>query len=424
MQNELKRQVGPWGAVSLGLGSMLGTGVFVSLALAAEVAGSWILLAVPLAAAVAWCNARSSARLAARFPVSGGTYEYGHRLLSPLLGFSAGWLFLCAKSASAAAACLGIGLYLLHAIGSSDPWALSLVAILVLGVLTASVLAGLRRSTAINTVLLILTLSALALVVLVGLVTAFSNPELRVPSELIVTWSDIVHASALIFVAFTGYGRLATLGEEVIDPERTIPRAINSTVLVTALIYWLVALAGLAALGAGGFTLRASGAPLEAVVRPLGGQALAGFVAFGAATAMLGVGLNLLLGMSRVVLAMGRREELPVRLAEVDRAGNPTAAVLVVVCAVAVLVLVGGIRAAWSFSAVTVLLYYAITNVAALRLNGPRRRGDPVVAAIGLVGCVSLAAFIDVTSWTAAILLLGAGWALRAVVLKRKTKLR
>src|SRR5690606_28496463 len=131
MKTRLQRQVGPRGAVSLGLGSMLGTGVFVSLALAAEIAGGFVLLAVPVAAAVAWCNARSSARLAARFPVSGGTYEYGHRLLSPIAGFTAGWLFLCAKTASAAAACLGVGIYLPNAAGANDAPAMP-VALMVL----------------------------------------------------------------------------------------------------------------------------------------------------------------------------------------------------------------------------------------------------------------------------------------------------
>src|SRR5690606_9979100 len=131
MTGKLNRQLGPLGAVSLGLGSMLGTGVFISLALAAEVAGAWVLAAIPIAAAVAWCNARSSARLAATFPVSGGTYEYGHRLLSPIAGFTAGWLVLCAKTAAAAAACLGVGIYLPNAAGANDAPAMP-VALMVL----------------------------------------------------------------------------------------------------------------------------------------------------------------------------------------------------------------------------------------------------------------------------------------------------
>jgi APA family basic amino acid/polyamine antiporter len=411
MKTRLQRQVGPWGAVSLGLGSMLGTGVFVSLALAAEIAGGFVLLAVPVAAAVAWCNARSSARLAARFPVSGGTYEYGHRLLSPIAGFTAGWLFLCAKTASAAAACLGVGIYLPNAAGANDALAMP-VALMVLALLTAGVLAGIRRTTWLNTALVAVTVMALLAVVICGFAAAITGASERTVLGRDVGLAAVLHASALVFVAFTGYGRLATLGEEVRNPRRAIPWAINSTVLITALIYWAVAAAGIAALGSGGFGLGLSGAPLEAVARPAGGNAVAGFVAVGAITAMLGVTLNLILGLSRVAMAMGRRRELSAALEWIDRRGNPATAVVAVAVAVGIVILSGGIRTAWSFSAVTVLLYYAITNVAAMRLQDG---GGRFIPALGLCGCLGLAAFVDLWSWLAAGAVVAVGLVVRGI---------
>ena len=116
----LARVVGLWGAVWMGLGSILGTGVFVSLGIATGVVGSGVVLAVALAALVATANGLSSAQLAAAHPVSGGTYEYGHRLVNPVAGFTAGWMFLAAKSASAATAALGCAGYLLHTLGLPD----------------------------------------------------------------------------------------------------------------------------------------------------------------------------------------------------------------------------------------------------------------------------------------------------------------
>jgi basic amino acid/polyamine antiporter, APA family len=171
----LRREVGTAGAVLLGLGSILGTGVFVSLAMAAGAAGPAVVLAVVLAGALAAANGLSSAQLAARHPVSGGTYEYGYRELTPALGFTAGWMFLCAKSASAATAALGFAGYLLHAAevaGCGRPaaragWRVP-AAVATALVVTALVAGGIRRSNRANAVIVTLTLAALVYFVVAG----------------------------------------------------------------------------------------------------------------------------------------------------------------------------------------------------------------------------------------------------------------
>jgi APA family basic amino acid/polyamine antiporter len=410
----LQREIGVAGAVLLGLGSILGTGVFVSSGIAAGVAGPAVILAVGLAALVAACNALSSAQLAASHPVSGGTYEYGYRYLTPGIGFAAGWMFLCAKSASAATAALGFAGYVLGAFdGAGRAWHL------VLGVgavvaLTALAAGGIRRSNRTNAVIVALTLLALMAFVLAGLPAAVA----QAPSHLVPFFvpgagndaRDLLHATALMFVAFTGYGRIATLGEEVHEPARTIPRAIVITLVVSALLYLGVAFVAVGAAGADAFAAatRGAAAPLAVIARGFAVPAIAWLVAAGAVTAMLGVLLNLILGLSRVALAMGRRGDLPSGLAHVHE-GTPRRAVLCVGAIIAALTLTGNVALTWSFSAFTVLVYYACTNLAALRQPAAERRYPRWIAAAGLIACLSLAFWVDTRAWVAGLALLGLG---------------
>ncbi len=411
--SRLHRELGLAGAVLLGLGAMVGTGVFVSIGIAAGHAGASVVLAIVLAAALATCNALSSAQLAASHPVSGGTYEYGYRYLSPWMGFTAGWMFLCAKSASAAAAALGFAGYLLAFIGDGvhSPTPLALFAIVLL---TVFVLGGLRHTNRINAAIVSTSVLALAVFVVVGLSTLGSHGASPQGLALAGTQGTeargFLYASALMFVAFTGYGRIATLGEEVRDPRRTIPRAIIATVVIATLLYVLVAVV---IVGAGGNDMSANGGditPIDSVAVRLGAPWLPALVSIGAISAMLGVLLNLVLGLSRVVLAMGRRGDLPAAFARLHgRARVPVGAVVGVALAIAALALTGSVETTWAFSAFTVLVYYAITNLAALRLPVADRRYPPAFAVAGLLACVFLAFQLPVAIWTSGLALIGIG---------------
>lgn len=397
----LARVVGVPGAVLLGLGSILGTGIFVSIGIAAGVAGSGVILAVALAAVVATLNGLSSAQLAASHPVSGGTYEYGYRLVNPTLGFTAGWMFLCAKSASAATAALGLSGYVLSVIGVSSAAPVRIaIAIAAVLMLTAVVAGGMRRSNRINAVMVGLTLLGLGSLVVLGAQPALAS------GHVTLDWPrdrglELLHATALMFVAFTGYGRIATLGEEVREPERSIPRAIVITLIVTMLLYVAVTAVAVGLAGADVLAqaTTADAAPLVVVARTLEQPALAGLLALAAVTAMAGVVLNLLLGLSRVLLAMGRRGDMPAGLAVIDEHGSPRRAVIVIGLAIAGLVAIGSVKTTWSFSAFTVLVYYAITNLAALRLPAEQRRFPRVVPALGLVCCLGLAFWVEPLIW-------------------------
>lgn len=414
-QPSLQRVVGLPGAVLLGLGSILGTGVFVSLGISAGVAGTAMLPAILVAGGVALLNGLSSAQLAAAYPVSGGTYEYGYRLIGPRAGFAAGWMFLCAKSASAATGALGLAGYLLNALGVGAEYRTGLALGLVLAT-TFLVAGGMQRSARANTWIVGTTLLGLLAfvagafwhVVQVGgpPLDSVWPPGLPVPRFL--------EACALLFVAFTGYGRIATLGEEVHEPRRTIPRAILTTLAVSVGLYVAVAGAAIALVGAGVFAkvTDRSAAPLEVLARSTQVPGLGLIVGLAAMTAMGGVLLNLLLGLSRVLLAMARRGDMPGRFAQVHGgSGSPRAAVWGVGALIAGLVCVGDLRATWSFSAFTVLVYYALTNWSAIRLPRETRRYPRAFAWLGLVACLGLAFWVPVRFWIAGTGLLALGWA-------------
>jgi basic amino acid/polyamine antiporter, APA family len=426
----LTRELGVFGATMMGLGSIIGTGVFVSVGIAAGIAGPAVILAIAIAAVVAACNALSSAQLAASHPVSGGTYEYGYKYLSPPLGFIAGWMFLCAKAASAATAGLGFAGYLLYASGHGDkPWHVPVAATVVV-VLTLIVLSGLRRSNAVNIVIVTITLAALLGFVVAGLPNSFANgagnlsPFFAAPVADSSPIRSLLHATALMFVAFTGYGRIATLSEEVRDPRMTIPRAITVTLLFSALLYIAVVTVGICAAGAGQLYLatRSHAAPLEVVSRTFSIPHVHVLVAIGAMTAMLGVLLNLILGLSRVLLAMGRRGDMPTATAALNSSGStPHVAVLVIGALILGLVLIGDVKTTWSFSAFTVLVYYAITNLAALRLPMEKRLYSPLFAWGGLGACLFLAFWVEWRIWIIglAMILIGLLWHAVAQRLKR-----
>ncbi|KEZ76029.1 APC family permease [Salinisphaera hydrothermalis] len=415
-RKQLRRELGLGGAIFMGLGAILGTGVFVSIGVAAGIAGSAVIPAIALAALLALCNALSAAQLAAAHPVSGGTYEYGYEFLSPWLGFTAGWMFISAKSASAATAALGFAGYLLYRFHIDTGWRVPIAAFAVIA-LTAIVLTGMRRSNRANTLIVGVTLIALIGFVLAGLPATVGHGATTLFDFTVggqpVGATDLLYATALMFVAFTGYGRIATLGEEVRAPRITIPRAIIATLAISALVYIAVAVVAIGTLGAGPLAAATTGnaAPLQRAAEAFVVPGVGWLIAIGAITAMLGVLLNLILGLSRVLLAMGRRRDMPGVLARLDRNDvTPYVAVGVVGLIVLALTLIGNVETTWSFSAFTVLIYYALTNAAALRLPVAARRYPRFVSWLGLGGCVGLSFWVETPVWIAGIMVLAIGW--------------
>ncbi|MCU1573145.1 MAG: transporter, partial [Micrococcaceae bacterium] len=313
----LARRLGLWDATALGLGSMLGAGVFVAFGPAARAAGGSLLPALMAAAIVAYCNASASAQLASRYPASGGTYVYGRKRLGEWAGFLAGWGFVTGKTASCAAMALTFGLYL-------APGAARQVAVAAVVVLTSVNLIGISRTALLTKLLLVPTIAALVLVIVVGLAGTPDVPPGAVLPVGSGAPAGVLQAAGLLFFAFAGYARIATLGEEVRRPERTIPLAILLALATAVCLYALVALALLHRLGAAG--IAASPTPLLAIVD--GGPG-AWLVGVGAVTGSLGALLALVAGVGRTALAMARERDLPTGLARIgSRAQVPVVAEL------------------------------------------------------------------------------------------------
>ncbi|MFI7076947.1 APC family permease [Micromonospora sp. NPDC049903] len=399
----LARRLGVPDAVVIGLGSMLGAGVFVVFAPAAAAAGGiGLLVALALAGAVAFCNATSSARLAARYPESGGTYVYGRERLGPFAGFVAGWGFVVGKTASCAAMALTVGAYLW-------PGQARLVAVAAVVAVTGVNLRGVTKTATATRVLVLVVLAVLALVAVAG-ATGVQVDRIDQPGG---SARGVLTAAGLLFFAFAGYARIATLGEEVREPERTIPRAVPLALGLVLVIYLVLAVIALGVLGPD--RLAGSTAPLADVVSAAGLPGLAWVVRAGATVAVTGVLLSLLAGVGRTTLAMARRRDLPAALAAVHPVHRvPHRAELAVAAVVILVVALGDVRAAIGFSSVTVLVYYAITNAAALTLGRDPARRLPVraLAVAGLVGCVLLVVNLPLTSVLAGlgVLALGAAW--------------
>ncbi|WP_309063741.1 APC family permease [Streptomyces sp.] len=376
----LRRTLGVGDAVVIGLGSMVGAGIFAALAPAAQTAGSGLLLGLAVAAVVAYCNATSSARLAALYPASGGTYVYGRERLGEFWGYLAGWAFVVGKTASCAAMALTVGAYVW-------PGQAHAVAVAAVVALTAVNYGGVQKSAWLTRAIVAVVLAVLASVVVVSLTSGEADAG-RLGIEVPDGAGGVLQAAGLLFFAFAGYARIATLGEEVRDPARTIPRAIPLALGIALVVYTAVAVAVLSVLGAKG--LGDATAPLADAVRAAGVPGLAPVVRVGAAVAALGSLLALILGVSRTTLAMARDRHLPGGLAAVHpRFRVPHRAELAVGVVVAVLAATVDVRGAIGFSSFGVLTYYAVANASAWTLRpGPAAR---VVPALGLAGCLVLA---------------------------------
>jgi APA family basic amino acid/polyamine antiporter len=393
---DLKRDLGLLDAVGIGVGGMVGAGIFVVIGIAAGVAGAGFLIGLLIAATAATANALSSAQLAAAYPQAGGAYEYGYRLLRPSIGFAAGWMFLASKISAAGTVALGLAGYLEALEPGMPSRLLAVAAILVFTVISYF---GVKRSSRVNLAIVIVSLGSLALFVVAGSSTVDAD-NLRpfAPAG----WRGVLESAALLFFAYTGYARIATLAEEVRDPHATIPRAIAWTIGAVVFVYAGVAFVAVGSVGAA--TLAASPAPLDVAARGFPYPVVADIVSVGGIAAMLGVAFSQLLGLSRMVFAMARRGDLPPFLAFVHpRYGVPGRAVLIVGVTAATVAATGTLRAVAAAASCTILVYYGIANVAALRMPPDQKRYPDAVPLFGLLACGVL-----MVSLASSTLLLGA----------------
>ncbi len=409
----LRPQLNMFDAVSTGLAAILGAGIFAVIAPAAGIAGPALLVSLLIAAYVALCNALSSAQLAAVLPRTGGTYEFGRRMLGDWWGFSAGWMFLVANTVGPGVIALAFGGYLHATVGAIPTRDAAVVAALVM---TTINVAGIRRSVSITDVIVIFSILSLLTVAVIGLPAAnLSNFQPFAPSGAL----GVLRATGLLFFAYTGYSRIATLVEEVRNPRHTIPRA---TVIALGTATTLYLLVGVTAIGVLGTTrLSSSSSPLEDVMMVVGSALGVAIVAGGALLTTFNEGLSDLLGVSRVAFAMSRGKDLPEDLSHLTSDKNPWRSVLFV-GAIAILVAAfAPFVVAVAVSSFGTLLYYTVTNLSALRLEKNQRIFPRFLVVSGLVGCVALAFLLPPEDVVIGLAILVAGISFRALrVLMRR----
>jgi APA family basic amino acid/polyamine antiporter len=404
----LSRRLGTLDATAIGVASMLGAGVFSAFAPAARSAGAWLLLGLVIAAVVAFCNATSSAQLAARYPLAGGTYVYGRERLGAWAGFVAGWGFVVGKSASAAAMATTLAAY-----AAPPSWRVPIAILAVVAVAVVGSLGVTRTATAAKAI------AALVLVgLLIALASAWASPEpttASVPSSAY----GVLQSAGILFFAFAGYARIATLGEEVRDPRRTIPRAVLLALAIALVVYAAVGVTLLTALGSAG--LAASDAPLaDAAARVPWALPV---ITVTAVLACLGALLSLLTGVSRTALAMARERDLPGPLARVDR-GLPLVAEWVVAALVVVLVTTVDLREVIGFSSFGVLVYYGVANAAAFTQRADDRLYPRALQVLGLLGCATLVVTLPVPSVVSGAAVLAVGVVGRTIALRIRSSPR
>ncbi|HEY0866471.1 MAG TPA: APC family permease [Fimbriimonas sp.] len=407
--NELRRDLGLFDAVAIGWGAIVGAGLFVVTGVAAAVAGPAFLVGLLVAAVVATFNALSSAQLAANYPRSGGTYEYGYEVLHPWAGFAAGWTFLASKLAAGGTVAIGFGGYLAALVPGVSAQAAAASAVVAL---TVANYLGIRKAGRLNIAIVVVTLTSLAYFAVTGL-PAFQRENLEpfAPEGA----GSVLRSAALLFFAYTGYARIATLAEEVREPRRTIPRAIMISLGTAAVLYLLVAFVAVGAVGAE--TMASSRSPLATAAERIGAPAGALAIGIGAAAAMLGVLLSQVLGISRVMLAMARRGDLPPGLGHVsEKRAVPDKAIFVTGAIILLLALFGTLEWIVASATFTILLYYTITNVAALRLEKKLKLYGDAIAVLGTLSCLALAFSLKPETIAWGLLLLAAGFAFRALL--------
>jgi basic amino acid/polyamine antiporter, APA family len=405
-KTELRRDLNLVSAVAIGLGAIIGAGIFVVTGVAAGVAGPAFIVGLVLAGIVATFNALSSAQLAATYPKSGGTYEYGHRVLNPWLGFTAGWMFLASKLAAGGTVALGFAGYL-NTLIPAVPERPAAVAAVVL--LTLVNYFGIQKTGWLNIAIVSISVLSLLIFVVMGLPTLRSeNFQPFAPAGL----AGALQSAALLFFAYTGYARLATLGEEVSEPRRTIPKAIALALGIAIILY--LAVAAVAVGSAGADAMADSASPLESAARGFQVPQVSRVVAVGATTAMLGVLLSQMLGISRMIFAMARRRDLPAFFDHIHtRYAIPDRGLFLTAFAMLLVALFGTLEVIVSAASFTILIYYSIANLSALRMRPEDRLFPNIIPVLGLISCLILAATLPTTIILSGIGLLAAGFLLR-----------
>src|SRR3954447_4109204 len=317
----LKRAVGVLDLTALGIGAIIGTGIFVIIGEAIADSRPSIVVSLALAGVTCLFSALSYGELASSIPVSGSAYTYGYATLGELVGWIIGWDLILEYGVSVAAVAVGWGGYLQSLLdslfGISLPDSISappgeggtfnLPSMFLVLAVTALLIYGIRESARTNTVMVFIKIAILAFFVIVGFASINGdNFSPWAPNGV----SGTVDAAALIFFAYIGFDAVSTSGEEAQNAQRDLPIAIIGSLLIATLLYILVSIVTVGLAPAD--KLAGSDAPLSDAIKIGAGLDWAGdLLSFGALVAITSVTLTILYGQTRIFFAMSRDGLLP-----------------------------------------------------------------------------------------------------------------
>jgi APA family basic amino acid/polyamine antiporter len=420
----LKRTLNLLDATSVGIGAIIGAGIFVVLGIAIGYAGPAVIISVIIAGIVGSFTAFSFAELGSAIPKEGGAYAYAYDMISPSVGFIVGCLWVFAQIVAGAAISLGFASYF---VAIFPMFSVKIVAVLAASALTALNLIGIKQTTTVNNVLVIIKVTVLSLFIGFGILyfhtqnfTQFS------PNGLF----GILQGAGFIFFAYLGFGRIATLGEEVKNPERTLPLSILIALTISVAIYVLT---GFAATGLQDYrTLAQSGSPLAEAAKTTGNFTLVAAISLGALIATTSVLLTNLIGLSRVAFAMARNKQLPKSIAKVSsRFRTPYVSILAMGVLLTVLAFALDLKQAAAITSFSILCIHLTVNISAINLR--RKMTNPIkfrvplyplVPSLGLVSCLILMVSLPQESWAVAAAVVIASTALYLLLTRKQKNFR
>jgi APA family basic amino acid/polyamine antiporter len=395
----LKKTLNLLDATSVGIGAIIGAGIFVVLGIAIGYAGPSIVISIIVAGIVASFTAFSFAELGSAIPKEGGAYAFAFELISPFAGFMVGCLWLFAQIVAGAAISLGFASYFV-AIFPIFP--LKTIAVAAALTLTGLNLVGIKQSTAVNNILVIVKIAILGLFIGFGVFQIHpQNLSQFSPNGLF----GILQGAGFIFFAYLGFGRIATLSEEVKNPERNLPLSVLIALVVSVVIYVLT---GFTATGLQNYQILAqSGSPIAEAARATGNFTLVAAVSLGALIATTSVLLTNLIGLSRVAFAMARNGQLPKSIARVSsRFRTPYLSVLAMGALLTVLAFTLDLKQTAAITSFAILSVHLAVNLSAIRLRKKMPSSIkfkvplyPLIPSLGFFSCIILMFSLPQESW-------------------------
>ena len=408
----LKRTLGLFDSVMINLGAIIGAGIFVVIGIAVDRAGPSIIVSLLLGAAIAVLTGLSFSEIALHVTKEGGVYEFAKETIGSFPGFMSGWTWNIGNIILVSAVLISMGSYINALFGTHI--AVYYFAIPGLVLFTAINMLGMRNSAKTIRWLVFVNIAALLIFVAAGsFFFKAGNFSAFMPNGI----SGTLAGTAIIFFAFTGFSRIATVAGEVKDPKRNVSRAILISIVASTILYLAVAAVAVGMLNY--VSLGHSASPLSSAISIIGSPALDIAIALGGVAATAGVAFTGILGVSRVYFAMGRDNKLPRTFGRLNRFATPGNAILLTSLMTAMFILFVNFGLIVRLADAGVLVAYGIINIAAFRMSTKKKGSDfirsryfPVIPVLGLISVATLVAYLgyETILITALILVAGAAF--------------